>query len=193
MSMEKISPLVGVVKNTFLHFSDADSDDDVVGYNFKDDRPNSDPTSSRGSSMSRSDDVFKCHEPPVPAYVFRNDLQPPKTEDTTEHGEETGRTERRQKKYNRPNQSRRKEFRRYLETLKQQLEQDPEGFDCRNLQHPQKFIRHEGDVETVVSILERHRAQVLAQNQRRESRSSSVHTYIQGEVPDHHKLGLLSL
>jgi len=191
--MEERPPLVGVVKNTFLHFSDADSDDCIVGYNFKDDRPNSDPTSSRGSSLSGSGDMFKCHEPPIPTYAFRNDLQPPKTEDVTEDGEETGRTERRQKKYSRPNQSRRKEFRSYLETLKQQLEQDPEGFDCRSLQHPQKFIRHEGDIETVVSILERHRAQVLAQNQRPESSPSSVHTYIQREVQNHHKPGFLSL
>jgi len=151
--------LTGRVKNTFLHFEDSDTESDLGQ------RPSSDPTSSRSASSVAS--LSETEECPVP-YRFRGDLKHKqqachrapnglRTLGEPAQPTETG------KKHLRPCKSKRDKFRKYVDSLKAQLEEDPQGFDCSKIQHPQNLVQDKRGVDKVASIIEKYRAQITAQ------------------------------
>jgi len=123
------------------------------------DCPRSNPASSRSSSLSRSGGVFKCVEGPSQVHTVRKDLQP--DEQTEEPAEKHEETMGKRRRYNRPSKSKRGQFRTYVDALKEQLELDPLGFNCRGVDHPANLIHDEKAIRKVESIIERHRARFL--------------------------------
>jgi len=179
-SMGKQIELVGRVKNTFLDFTEEGSGDDMLDS----EKPNSDPTSSRSvsyDSFSGPDRSFRLHDAETAIYKFRNDLQP------DEFGGRHDKHTEQKRKHNRPNKMKRNEFRQYVDKLKEQLEQDPAGFDVKKIEHQQNLIRTEQDIERVDGILERHRAHLLAHSHTGASSSSSMHASVPSEPKSERK------
>jgi len=167
--MAQHTPLIGLVKNTFLDFQDEDSDYDLAGFSFANPRANSDPTDSRSTS-SRSSSA--CSD----RYMFRDDLKPLEgNEGSGGHEEAEG---GRKNTYRRPRRKERHNFRKYVDKLKEQLRQDPEGFNIQKIEHPQWVMRGKGSGQKVANILGNYHAQLSGHPQHANSSFSSRPTLI---------------
>jgi len=160
--------LAGRVKNTFLDFRDEDSESDV------DQRANSDPSCSASSrsSWSESTDNESCH-----LYKFRgeNDLKQPVRSQMNMHWKtqrdyDQGRARQHHntdqakvpKKCTRPCKGRRERFRKYVDSLKSQVDVDPQGFAFGDVNLHENLVHDERARKKVASILENYRTQILS-------------------------------
>jgi len=166
--MEPHTPLIGRVKNTFLDFQEERSDENVVGYSFAKAKAASDPTDSCSSSLRSSSTSSEY-------YMFRDDLKEFEgNEGSGGHEEAEG---GRKNKY-RPCRKQRNNFRKYVDKLKEQLQQDPEGFNIQKIEHPQWVMRGKGSGQKVANILGNYHAQLSGHPQHANSSFSSRPTLI---------------
>lgn len=160
--------ITGRVKNSFLDFRDEDSESD------DDQRPSSDPTSqsSSCSNWSESEESTRgC------TYKFRGEgnLKQPMPlpvsmrgnagrDDNREHAGQHGGTEQPkvQKKSMRPCRGKREKFRKYVDKLKSQMAEDPEGFTMDTVDFPKNLVNDDKGRKKVASILEKYRTQALS-------------------------------
>jgi len=163
-SMAQCTPLIGRVKNTFLDFQDEGSGDDLVGFSLADTKASSDTTDNRSTSSA----ISEC-------YMFRDDLKEFEgNEGSGGHEEAEG---GRKNKY-RPCRKQRNNFRKYVDKLKEQLQQDPEGFNIQKIEHPQWVMRGKGSGQKVANILGNYHAQLSGHPQHANSSFSSRPTLI---------------
>jgi len=156
------------VKNTFLDVFDEDSESDG------DQRPSSDPTSQSSSCSnwseaeeSASSGIYKFRgegnlKQPVPLPVKMHGTVV-KDDDRECAGQHAGKAQpKAQKKSTRPCRSKRDRFRKYVDKVKSQMYEDPEGFTMDDVNLPQNLVNDEKGQKKVASILEKYRAQVLS-------------------------------
>jgi len=158
------TPLQGRDKNTALEFEEDESlliSNDVASWK----RSESTSSSPCPFKSSLSEDIWKCDGQRLQIHGFGNDFQHDvHTCTTTSDKPEREREEsiRKGKKYMRPSKIKLYPLRNYVYSLKAQVEEDPQGFDCQKIGHPPNLIREEKLLEKVVSIVEKHRANVTS-------------------------------
>jgi len=94
-----------------------------------------------------------------------------------EHGGQHDKTERPQvqKRHIRPCKGKRDRFRQYVDKLKLQVDQDPEGFTLGSVSFPKYLTESERGRNKVASILEDYRTQLLSNSSEAQPIAGSSH------------------
>jgi len=155
--MESKGVLTGKLKNTFLEFESEDE-----GSEDSKRRPSSDPT-SRSSSCASWSESEESQSGRI--YRFRGDLRKPVRPLKVDKGEgQQVMTEqpKPKRKCTRPCKGKRERFRKYVDKIKTQVDQDPEGFDYEKVDHPEGLLQNDKGRKKVESIIENYRAGIMA-------------------------------
>jgi len=147
--------LTGKLKNTFLEFgSDGEESDEGKR------RPSSDPTTSRSSSWASWSESEESQSGRI--YKFRGDLRQQARSSKVPNPREMPEQPKPKKKCTRPCKGKRERFRKYVDKVKSQVDQDPEGFDCDKLNLPDGLVQNDKGRKKVASIIENYRAGIIS-------------------------------